>query len=153
MSSVEPLTSGPVGAAVIAPGLGVRKPSPSATILMVDDERLNSMVVAVYLKAGGYRELVQTTNPRNAIALAKEVHADVVLLDIDMPQLNGIDLLKQIRIDETLANIKAVVLSASDDEQMKEEARTLNAAAFLRKPIHKEELLSTLEAILAPAGS
>ncbi len=126
-------------------------PAASATILMVDDEKLNSFVVAIYLKAGGYRELVHTTDPRSAIALAKDSHADAILLDIEMPQLNGIELLRQIRADEALANMRVLILSASDDENIKAEARALNVAGFLNKPIRKEELLATLEAVLRPS--
>jgi CheY-like chemotaxis protein len=120
-----------------------------ATILMIDDEKLNSFVVAEYLKADGYRDLVHTTDPLNALALATRVRPAVILLDIEMPRLNGLELLEQLRADAALAETPVVVLSATSDEEIKSRAFELKAAGFLQKPIRKGELLSHLRGILA----
>ena len=119
------------------------------TILMVDDEKLNSFVVAVYLKADGYCDLVHTTDPLNAMSLAVRVRPDIILLDIEMPRLNGIELLRRIRADELLAETLVVILSATDDETVKSQAAELNVDGFLKKPIRKDELLTQLRTILA----
>jgi CheY-like chemotaxis protein len=134
-----------IGNAVLAQA---RSPE-NSTVLMIDDEKLNSFVVAVYLKAGGYRELVHTTDPLAAIALAERTHPDAILLDIEMPRLDGIQLLRQIRSNTALSQTHVLILSATDDERIKAEARTLGVAGFLKKPIKKEELLSTLAAVLS----
>lgn len=125
------------------------RPTGGVTILMIDDEKLNSFVVAVYLKADGYRELVHTTDPLNALSLAARIRPDVILLDIEMPGLNGIELLRRIRADELLSKTLVVVLSATDDEKIKSQAAELNVDGFLKKPIRKEELLTKLRTILA----
>lgn len=118
---------------------------------MIDDEKLNSFVIAMYLKTDGYRELVHTTDPVNAIALATRLRPDIILLDIEMPRLNGIELLRRIRADELLAETLVVVLSATHDEKIKAQAAELKVAGFLKKPIRKDELLSSLRTILARA--
>lgn len=128
-----------------------RRPD-SATILMVDDEKLNSFVVAVYLKAAGYRELVHTVDPLQAMALATRTRPDVILLDIEMPGLNGIELLERLRAVESLSATPVVILSATNDERIKQQAASLNVMGFLKKPIHKEELLNLLHSILDPAA-
>jgi CheY-like chemotaxis protein len=128
-----------------------QRPSDGVTILMIDDEKLNSFVIAMYLKTDGYRELVHTTDPVNAIALATRLRPDIILLDIEMPRLNGIELLRRIRADELLAETLVVVLSATDDEKIKAQAAELKVAGFLKKPIRKDELLSSLRTILARA--
>jgi DNA-binding response OmpR family regulator len=129
-----------------------KRPSDGVTIMMVDDEKLNSFVVAVYLKADGYRDLVHTTDPLNAMSLAIRVRPDVILLDIEMPRLNGIELLRLIRADDMLSETLVIVLSATDDEKLKSQAADLQVAGFLKKPIRKDELLSSLRTILAPAN-
>jgi len=130
----------------------VKRPSDGVTIMMIDDEKLNSFVVAVYLKADGYRELVHTTDPLNAMSLAMRVRPDMILLDIEMPRLNGIELLRLIRADEMLSETLVVVLSATDDEKIKTQAAELHVAGFLKKPIRKDELLGSLRTILALAN-
>ena len=133
-------------------GPAAKRPADGVTILMIDDEKLNSFVVAMYLKTDGYRELVHTTDPVNAIALATRLRPDVILLDIEMPRLNGIELLRRIRADETLAETLVVVLSATDDEEIKAQAAELKVAGFLKKPVKKDQLLSNLRTVIAWAN-
>jgi CheY-like chemotaxis protein len=120
-----------------------------ATILMVDDEKLNSYVVAQYLKAAGYRALVQTTDPIEALSLATRLRPDAILLDIEMPRMNGLEVLRRIGADPTLATIPVVIISAADDEAVEAQARKLGASGFLHKPICKDDLLALLQNILA----
>ena len=125
--------------AVIGNAVLAQTPGPASwTVLMVDDEKLNSFVVAVYLKAGGYRELVHTTDPLAAIALAERTHPDAILLDIEMPRLDGrIQLLRQIRANTALSQTHVLILSATDDEGIK---RRSNYAwpAFSKSPSRKK---------------
>jgi len=130
-----------------------KQPFDGATILMIDDEKLNSYVVAEYLKADGYRDLIHTTDPMNALSLAARVRPDVILLDIEMPRLNGLELLRRVRADHSLAETHVIVLSATDDEEIRSQAFELNAAAFLQKPIRKEELLTLLRKILVQGSA
>jgi two-component system cell cycle response regulator DivK len=122
-----------------------------ATILMIDDEKLNSFVVAEYLKMGGYRDLVHTADPLGAISLAHRVRPDVILLDIEMPKLNGLDLLRMIRADRLLAETAVLVLSATVNEATRIKLIDLQAAGILKKPVRKDELLARLQPLVAGA--
>jgi CheY-like chemotaxis protein len=145
----DPMLSEPQALSAARASSTVENPFAEVTIMMIDDEKLNSFVVAVYLKADGYRDLVHTTDPVNAMSMAARVRPEVILLDIDMPRLNGIELLRRIRADETLAETLVVILSATDDEEIKSQAVELKVAGFLKKPIRKDELLTDLRQILA----
>ena len=69
----------------------------TSTIMIVDDEPINVTVARKYLNLAGYDKFVTTTEPRDAIALAYEKQPDVVLLDVMMPQVSGLDILAALR--------------------------------------------------------
>jgi putative two-component system response regulator len=117
-------------------------------IMMVDDEKLNIYVVAEYLKTGGYRDLIFTDDPLQALLLASRERPDAILLDIQMPRVSGLDILKQIREDEALSRTPVVVLTSSADNEVKLRALELGATDFLHKPVHSGELLARLRNIL-----
>ena len=117
-------------------------------IMMVDDETLNISVVAEYLKAGGYHDLVSTDDPTQALSLASRERPDAILLDLHMPQLSGFDILKLIRADQALAWVPVVILTSSTDYDQKLLALELGATDFLQKPLHYGELMARLRNIL-----
>jgi putative two-component system response regulator len=117
-------------------------------IMMVDDEKLNILVVAEYLKADGYRDFVYTDQPFQAMALAGSEIPDAILLDIHMPHLTGLDILQLIRADHTLARTPVVIITSSTDDEEKLRALEMGATDFLHKPIHSGELLARLRNIL-----
>ncbi len=112
-----------------------------AKIMMVDDEKLNILVVAEYLKSDGYRGLIHTLEPLKALAMIGRERPDVLLLDLHMPHLGGLALLAQIRADAGLASTAVVILTASTDDQLKSQALKLGVTEFLHKPINCAELL------------
>ncbi len=117
-------------------------------IMMVDDEKLNIYVVAEHLKTDGYRDLIYTDDPLQALLLASHELPDAILLDIQMPRVSGFDILKQIREDEILSRTPVVVLTSSADDEVKLRALELGATDFLHKPVHSGELLARLRNIL-----
>ncbi len=117
-------------------------------VLMVDDEELNVQVVAEYLKADGYRDVVFTTDAVQAIGLIAREQPDVVLLDIHMPRMNGLDVLSLIRSDDSLTHTPVVILTSETSDDIKMEALARGATDFLHKPVHRAELLARLRNIL-----
>jgi putative two-component system response regulator len=117
-------------------------------IMMVDDEKLNIYVVAEHLKTDGYRDLIYTDEPLQALSLAHRERPDAILLDIHMPRVSGFDILKQIREDEAIARTPVVILTSSTDDDVKLRALELGATDFLQKPVHSGELLARLRNIL-----
>jgi DNA-binding response OmpR family regulator len=127
--------------------------SPSSPkVMMVDDEKLNSFVVAEYLKAAGFRDLVYTTDPFEALPLAHRMRPDVILLDLQMPKLSGFDVLRQLRADATFARTAIVILTASTDDEEKARATELGATGFLCKPVERNQLLTGLCKVLKSVG-
>jgi len=120
----------------------------NSKIMMIDDEKLNILVVAEYLKLEGYRDLVFTNDPSQALSLAVGERPDAILLDIHMPQLSGFEVLQQIRANRVFARTPVVILTSSTDEEEKMRALELGATDFLHKPVHRGELLARLRNIL-----
>ncbi|MEX2169589.1 MAG: HD domain-containing phosphohydrolase [Pirellulales bacterium] len=117
-------------------------------IMMVDDEQLNILVVAEYLKAGGYHDLVFTDDPLQALSLAVREQPDAILLDLHMSRLSGFDVLQLIRADHVLAWVPVIILTSSTDGEEKLRALELGATDFLQKPLNSGELLVRLRNIL-----
>lgn len=117
-------------------------------ILIVDDESLNIEVVRRYLELGGYRNLMSTDHAGQALPLMGLNHPDVVLLDIQMPEINGLEILAAIRSDEALCRTPVVILTGSSDPEIKLIALQAGATDLLQKPVHSEELLARLGNVL-----
>lgn len=117
-------------------------------ILIVDDEQLNIEVVRRYLEIGGYHNLISTDHAGQALPLMGLHRPDVVLLDIHMPEINGLDILKAIRSDDTLCRTPVVILTGSSAPETKLIALKAGATDLLQKPVHSEELLARLGNVL-----
>lgn len=113
-------------------------------ILMVDDEIDCLDDIEGALSPTGYN-LVKQTNPLHALELAKKEHFDVILTDVRMPQMSGIDLLKKIR--EAKPDQKVIVITAYGDLETATLAINHKAYAFFGKPIEFKDLIDTLSDI------
>ena len=117
-------------------------------ILIVDDEQLNIEVVRRYLEIGGYGNLISTDHAGQTLPLMGLNRPDVVLLDIHMPEINGLEILAAIRSDETLCRTPVLILTGSSDPETKLTALQAGATDLLQKPVHGEELLARLGNVL-----
>ncbi len=113
----------------------------TAKIMIVDDEEVNVLTVQHFLRAEGYDTFITTTVSRDAMALLHERKPDVLLLDIRMPEVTGIDILLAKRADRSLAHIPAIVMTATTDPATKRRALDLGACDFLPKPLDPNELV------------
>ncbi len=120
-----------------------------ARILIVDDESLNIDVVQGYLEMDGYENIRSTEFAIQAMPLVGEFSPDLVLLDIHMPDISGLEILKAIRADEKFATIPIVILTASSTNDTKLEALRCGATDLLSKPVHQGELLARIRNVLA----
>ncbi len=113
----------------------------TAKIMIVDDEPINIKVVRRYLKLAGYENFVTTTDPTTAYALVTKENPDIVLLDVMMPEVDGLQILGKIRADESKRHLPVVILTASNDNATKQKALETGATDFLAKPIDSNELM------------
>ena len=112
----------------------------SSKIMIVDDEQLVIRVVRRFLSADGYENFVTLNDPRQAMEQIGVERPDVVLLDIMMPHVTGLDLLKARRRRPEFQHIPFIILSANAENQIKREALQLGATDFLAKPVDPSDL-------------
>ena len=112
-----------------------------SNIMIVDDEQYNILTVKHHLKEAGYQQFTTTTDPASALALMWEARPDIVLLDVMMPGITGMELLEVMRGDAQLANTPVIIVTASDDPSVKLQALELGATDFLSKPVDASELV------------
>ena len=113
----------------------------SSVIMVVDDEKLNILTVCNYLKQEGYASFITLTDPREALKSLRANKPDCLLLDIKMPQISGLDILRAKSMDAGLEHIPSIVLTASTDPLIKREALELGATDFLTKPVDPNDLI------------
>ena len=111
-----------------------------ALIMMVDDEMLNIEMTQAFLAEAGYKHFVQTEEPEHAIAMMRREQPGVLLLDLSMPRVSGLDILATMRADPMLRHVPVIVLTSSTDPQVKLRALAMGAMDFLSKPVDPSEL-------------
>src|SRR5438067_6607685 len=112
-----------------------------AKILIVDDEPINVHVARKHLMLDGYHKFVVSTDATEVLALVERENPDLVLLDVMMPGISGLEVLRSLRASGHYAHLPVLVLTAVDDREIKTEALNLGATDFLAKPIDATELL------------
>ena len=117
----------------------------SATVLVIDDEPPIRKLLRMGLSTQGYA-ILEAPNGRTALDLLSREGADLVILDLGLPDMRGHDLLKAIRSGHP--DLPVVVLSSRDDEGGKVEALDLGADDYVTKPFGMAELLARLRAAL-----
>jgi len=118
-------------------------------VMMVDDEPLNLEVLQTFLEEAGYRDFVACSEPLRALGLIGERHPDVVLLDLNMPEMSGFEIIERMRADEAMRHVPVIVLTSSTDAETKLKALELGATDFLAKPTDPSELALRLRNTLS----
>ncbi len=112
----------------------------AANIMMVDDEPLLMDVLEILLEEKGYHNFIKVEDSRNALRVIEESHPDILLLDLNMPVVNGFDILKAVRGNLKTQHMPVIVLTSSSDPQSKLQALEMGATDFLAKPVDGSEL-------------
>lgn len=117
-------------------------------ILAVDDDIINlKLLKSMLTKTGNVSEVIEAKNGSDAVDILKQRNdIDLVLLDIIMPIMNGIEVLQVVRADANLRQVPIIVLTT--DETKKGEALEFGANSFLMKPIRKDDLISKMKTVL-----
>lgn len=112
------------------------------TILLVDDELSYLELLKSILQQEGYSNVITESNPLNVPQILKSQNIDLILLDIYMPQMNGLQLLEQITPE--YPNIPVIIVTAVDDKEIALEAIKFGAYEFIIKPPDTDRLLLTI---------
>jgi two-component system cell cycle response regulator DivK len=118
------------------------------TVLYVEDNELNRKIVRDLLGRTAYR-LVEATDGLTGLATAQEVLPDLIIMDLQLPKLSGLDATRRLRAEPRTAHVPIIVITSfalAGDEQ---KAREAGATAYLAKPYSPRELLQLIRQ-LAP---
>jgi class 3 adenylate cyclase len=119
-----------------------------ATLLVVDDNEDNRYTLTNRLKRQGYGDVVTASDGRQALELLRARSFDLVLLDIQMPELNGYQVLEQLKAEEGLRHIPVIMISAVDELDSVVRCIELGAADYLPKPFNPTLLHARVSACL-----
>ncbi len=120
-------------------------------VLVVDDVEMNRALLARVLERAGYRCTLAATARRGLSALEAEKF-DLVLLDLCLPDMDGMQFLDALAQRGALDRLPVVMLTGVDDPEVEREARRHGAVGFLPKPFDRRALLALLEDRLGPLG-
>lgn len=120
----------------------------NARIAIIDDEELNVRVVRKHLADAGYSNFLPITDSRQAIASIRADRPDLILLDIMMPEVSGLDILHLLSLEDRLRQIPVLILSASTEVELKRVCLELGVTDFLAKPVDPYELLPRVRNVL-----
>lgn len=112
----------------------------NALIMMVDDEPIMMELVQAFLESEGYSRFTTLEDSRKAIESLQDQRPDVLLLDLNMPHVDGFDILEAMRAQKQLKHIPVIVLTSANDPASKLKALELGATDFLAKPVDPSEL-------------
>ncbi len=121
--------------------------SRSYTILLVEDNELNTMTISSYLTAKGYK-IVVAQNGQEALALVQVSKPDLILMDIQMPVMDGIEATKQIRKIPSLDHVPIIAITALAMDKDVEHCLAAGANDYLSKPVKLRQLTQLIQKIL-----
>jgi two-component system, OmpR family, phosphate regulon response regulator PhoB len=120
-------------------------------ILVVDDESDVIELVAYHLKAKGYT-VEAITDPNRSVGIARSFLPDLVILDVMMPELNGIQICRMLRADPRLKRVPVVFLTAKAEEADRIQGLETGADDYMAKPFSPKELVLRVQTILRRSG-
>jgi two-component system chemotaxis response regulator CheY len=119
------------------------------TVLIVDDSPMMRLMIRESLAADGWIVLGEACDGHEAVKLYRELHPDVVTMDIVMPGMTGIEALAKIRAEDPNANV--VMVSALSQTRLISQAIRSGAADFIVKPFSEEDLQETVRIVAEAA--
>jgi DNA-binding response OmpR family regulator len=116
-------------------------------ILIVDDDPHAIEILTRMLGREGY-DCVSAASGAGALATVRATPVDVILLDVMMPEMDGLQVCEHLRADESLRQIPVILLTAKDDMETRAQGMALGVSEYLTKPINKRELFTRIAAQL-----
>jgi two-component system cell cycle response regulator DivK len=126
-------------------GLGLM----SKTVLIVEDNELNMKLFHDLLDAHGYQTL-QTKDGMEALAMVRKHRPDLILMDIQLPEVSGLEVIKWIKEDDNLRSIPVVAVTAFAMKGDEEKMREGGCDAYIAKPISVGKFIETVKQFLEP---
>jgi two-component system chemotaxis response regulator CheY len=119
---------------------------PPKQVLVVDDSETVRREIAQSLKQAGFTAL-EAGDGVTGLKMAQEQKIALIILDVNMPRMNGLEMLEHLRMDFATASIPVVILTTEAEELMIERARKAGAKGWLIKPVPAAHVVSTAQAL------
>ncbi|MBI3771265.1 MAG: response regulator [Gammaproteobacteria bacterium] len=117
------------------------------TILAVDDSASMRQMVSFTLKGAGY-SVVEAVDGQDALSKAKTAKIDLVLTDVNMPKMDGIALIKALRVLPTFKFTPILMLTTESGAEKKVEGKAAGATGWIVKPFNPDQLLATIKKVI-----
>jgi two-component system chemotaxis response regulator CheY len=119
----------------------------SKVILAVDDSASMRQMVGVTLRSAGY-EVIEANDGQEALDYARDHAVDLVLTDVNMPRMDGIELVTELRALPSYRLTPLLLLTTESSPQRKQEGKQAGATGWMVKPFNPDQLLATLSRVL-----
>jgi len=118
-------------------------------ILVVDDSRVMRDMIVACLRAVADTQFVHASSGLEAIERLSLAAFDLMVLDLNMPDIGGIEVLEFVRSQDTLRSLPVLVVTTRGDEQSREQVLRAGATSFLAKPFTPDSIIAEVRAILS----
>jgi putative two-component system response regulator len=118
-----------------------------AKVLIVEDSEANIMIMESFLKKENY-DVIIARDGEEALEIVQKIEPDVILLDLDLPKMNGYEVTEKLKGDENLRFIPIVIVTAQNEMKSKLKGIELGADDYLMKPFNKLELLTRVKSLI-----
>jgi CheY-like chemotaxis protein len=125
---------------------------PTFHVLVADDEPHIGRIIKMKLEQGPFRVTLAYDGREALDVLRREQHIDLVLLDLMMPHLSGLDVLAAMKADAALRELPSIILTAAGQEQQHHRAVELGASEFLTKPFSPKKLYARAAELVGLGG-
>lgn len=123
-------------------------PQNASTILVVDDYSDNRTLLSAWLRTKGFK-VVEAEDGKEGVMQANRAHPDLILMDLAMPELDGVEATRQIRERRTLSQMPIFAITAYGTYDVKQDALAAGCNEVFTKPLELESLLSKIRSTLA----
>lgn len=123
----------------------------SKQILIVDDDCVQNEILEFCFRKNGYESVIATCG-ESGLAKAKEIRPDLILLDIEMPGMSGLDVCRHLMDNTNTCEIPIIILSGHDRDEVVRDARSAGCHFFIRKPFDPNALLTLVQAAMKEAS-
>lgn len=113
------------------------------SVLIVDDNDITRETLRVILRHEVYTVAGEAYDGDSALEMATRLRPDIILLDVVMPKVSGIEALRNIRM--VMAEVKVLMVSANQDQEIVEEANKLGISGYIAKPFNAKKVLDTMQ--------
>jgi len=125
--------------------------APQRTLLLIDDEPAIQTLVRLVMEGNGWRVLIAGEG-LPGLALARQEHPDIILLDVALPDMSGLEVCRQLKADPSTSGIPVAMLTAMAQETDRRAALALGADDYLTKPWRPAALMARITALLNRDG-